>query len=169
LGCSDGKFVFPAVRRGFEVLAIDIDKIAIDRMLIRLNQTKMQKLVTAVNDSFVQFRADSDFSGVFTSGSIHYEKNASTPLSDIIESMKIYVNKNGYFFQEYIHTSVSDNDPSRHFLDKREMGSFFKPPEWEILKHRKKTYQESPNPRVDHIHTITWGSILVRRNFKNET
>ena len=29
LGCSDGKFVLPAARKGYKVLAVDIDEIAI--------------------------------------------------------------------------------------------------------------------------------------------
>src|SRR5258705_13831045 len=29
LGCSDGKFVLPAARRGFTVMALDVDEIAL--------------------------------------------------------------------------------------------------------------------------------------------
>jgi len=178
LGCSDGKFVLPAARKGFEVLAIDIDKISLYGGNINLFGESVQNIgmerrleieglkerVKIVNGSFLEYDPKDGYSGVFTSGSIHYAENSHIPLDVVINKMKSFVSRSGLLFQEYIHTSESDNDPNRHFLDKEKMETFFVEPEWSIIKHRKKRYTESPNPRVNYEHTIVWGSMIARIN-----
>lgn len=179
LGCSDGKFVLPAARKGFSVLAIDIDTTALfgGKMNVggetilniglkkRLEIAKVESLVKIVCGSFLEYPTDQKYTGVFTSGSIHYGENSRYSLAEVIGKMQDFVAPNGLLFQEYIHTSEEDNDRSRHFVDKNTMALFFENPSWTILKHRKKQYIEGPNPRNDKEHLIVWGSILARRNY----
>lgn len=178
LGCSDGKFVLPAARKGFSVLAIDIDRVALYGgnmdifgsvvpnigMITRLKNENLLQKVEVVNQSFLEYILDQKYTGVFTSGSIHYGENSRYTLPEVVSKIQDYVTPQGLLFQEYIHTSDADNDPERHFVDKQTMNSFFGDPQWTILRHRKKQYLEGPNPRNDQEHIIVWGSILVRRN-----
>lgn len=179
LGCSDGKFVMPAARRGFQVLAIDIDSVALyggemDLFGEKVFNAGMQRQleikslvdkVEIVNQSYLEYLAIQTYSGVFTSGSIHYAENAGYPLEQVIGKIQGFVSPGGLLFHEYIHSSESDNDPNRHFLDKAEMASFFLNPQWTTIKHRKKQYTEGPNPRNNQEHKIVWGSILAKRNY----
>lgn len=179
LGCSDGKFVLPAARKGFSVLAIDIDANAlyggdIDLfgetinnigMVRRLEIEKLRDRVEVVNQSFIDHNHHDTYSGVFTSGSIHYADNSVYSLEEVINRIQSYVSPSGFLFQEYIHTSEADNDSNRHFVEKKIIASFFNDPQWTILKHRKKQYTEGPNPRVNQVHKIVWGSLLVQKNY----
>jgi hypothetical protein len=179
LGCSDGKFVIPAAMKGFSVLAIDIDSAAIFGgemnifgktitnigMVKRLEIRKLTDRVDVVNQSFVDYVPTKTYSGVFTSGSIQYSENSSIELKEIINKIQNYVSPNGFLFQEYIHVSEYDNDPNRHFLDKKTMAFFFDNPQWTIINHRKKQYTESPNPRINREHIVVWGSILAQKNY----
>lgn len=180
LGCSDGKFVIPAAKKGFTVLAIDIDTVALYGgevdllgelvhtvgMQRRLETKGLRDKVLIVNQSYLQYVPTMTYSGVFTSGSIHYAQNAGYPLEEVVRKIQSFVSPGGFLFQEYIHTSESDNDPGRHFLDKKRMAAFFNAPQWDVVKHRKKRYIEGPNPRNNQVHDIVWGSMLARKNYQ---
>jgi len=70
LGCSDGTYVLPAAKRGFKVLAIDIDKIAIygGKIIIaaqtvvvkglvdRLKEDRLERYVEVVNGDFMKIQ-----------------------------------------------------------------------------------------------------------------
>lgn len=172
LGCSDGTYVLPAARRGFDVLAIDVDPIALyggivslygeDQEIVglanRLEIEGLQEHVTIVHEDFVLYSPRTTYSGVFTSGSIHYKENLRHPLSDIMSSIKSFVSNKGYLLLEYIHLSERNNDPKRYFTANT-IVSFFQDSEWSISSKRRKTYTEDPNPRNPEIHTITWGRL----------
>lgn len=178
LGCSDGKFVIPAAKRGFRVLALDIDKAAlyggkttinnqeviIDGLINRLNKEKVKKYVTVVDKDYLAYKPRATFSGVFTSGSIHYTENSKYSLNFTINKIKSYVSINGILLLEYIHTSTADNDPKRHFVTSRQIASFFNTPDWTIISNKKKKYLEEPNPRVAFTHKIVWGRLYAIRN-----
>jgi len=77
--------------------------------------------VEIINQNYLEYFPTQTYSGVFTSGSIHYAENAGYPLELVIGRIQGYVSSGGFLFQEYIHRSESDNDPNRHFLDKAKM------------------------------------------------
>lgn len=177
LGCSGGKFVIPAAKKDFKVLAIDRNrtelyggnvyagnkKIHTEGLFHYLKEANIEKNVEAIDDNFIEYNNRETFSGVFTSGFIHYEGDSKYSLDCIINCIKSYVSLNGLLFLEYIHRSKYDNDPNRHFLTKDQLNSYFSGRSWKILKHTKHTYTESANTRVPKTHRITWGYLHASR------
>lgn len=177
LGCSDGNYVLPAAKRGFKVLAIDIDRVALYGGVIplhgkdievmgltnRLKVEGVEKQVTVVCDDSFAYNRRGSFSGVFTSGSIHYQNNSQYPLSQIINNLQSYVAPGGLLVMEYIHLSDENNNPLRHFVTGKEVMRFFPKAEWKVTSNKKKRYIEDPNPRNDLVHHITWGRLYAEK------
>lgn len=177
LGCSDGRYVIPAAKRGFKVLAIDIDKTAIcgGNMLInnkkvsvsglmkRLKEEGVEKYVKVVNEDFIKYNTSDTFSSVFTSGSIQYAENNRYSIETIINKIKSYVSIGGILLLEYIHKPDTINSSTR-YLTANQIELFFKKPEWTITSNKVKKYVELPNPRNPSIHKIVWGRLYATRN-----
>lgn len=180
LGCSDGTYVLPATRRGFNVFAIDTDRIALFGGTIsicgidtnvagitsRIQTEGVENQVIVVNDNFITYNPRARFSGVFTSGSIHYQDNSRYPLSQIIDSIKSYVAEGGLLLMEYICRSNDDNDPLRHFLTGRELLQQFSVASWKVTSNKKKSYIEEANPRINLVHGITWGRLYAEKKLE---
>lgn len=178
LGCADGNYVLAAARRGFNVLALDADQVALYGGTIsaygenvevlglekRLKIEGLESNAQMVCDDFISYNPKTEFSGVFTSGSIHYQGNSRIPLDQIISSIQGYVVKGGLLVIEYIHpTKEENNDPKRHFLTQRQIARYFMDPYWRITSNKKKRYLEDPNPRNPRAHNITWGKLYAER------
>lgn len=177
LGCSDGNYVLPAAKRGFDVLAIDIDSAALYGGTItlygeeyevmgltnRLRAEGLARRVTVVDEDYVSYSPRNKFSGVFTSGSIHYQDNSRYSLSEMIGGIQSYVADGGVLFMEYIHRSKENSDPLRHFLTGKEVASFFPNTEWVVTSNKKKRYTENPNPRNPRVHDIIWGRLYAQK------
>jgi hypothetical protein len=177
LGCSDGTYVLPAARRGFEVLALDIDQVSLYGGMTkvgqevtqvmgleeRLNREGLLDRVTIINEDYVTHTPGSLYSGVFTSGSVHYQENAKHSLADIIKSIQAYVAPRGILDLEYIHLSERNNNPDRYYLTRDEVTQYFQTNEWRVTSNKRKTYMEDPNPRNPEVHTITWGRLYAER------
>lgn len=177
LGCSDGKFVIHAAKRGFKVFAVEMDKVAlyggvteiagkpvkIQGLMDRLRHENVEKNVEVFEGDFLSTHPSKTFSGVFTSGSIHYAENTKYSLKEAIDGIKSYVSLNGILFIEYIHKSEIDSDPHRYFLTKTEIAQYFNADGWDLFKHTTRTYTESPNPRVPFTHKIVWGYLYAFR------
>ncbi len=182
LGCSDGTYVLPAAKRGFKVLAIDIDKTAIyggkirianqtvvmEGLLDRLKKDRLERYVEVVNEDFMRYDVKKTYSDVFSSGLIHYRENEKYPKSLIIDKIKSFVSPGGILLLEYIHRSDTANDPKRYFFTKTEMSSFFSDSVFEVTSHKVKSYIEPPNPRNYRIHKITWGRLYAIRNYEKK-
>ncbi len=177
LGCSDGSYVLPAAKRGFAVLAIDTDHVALYGGVIPLyrnnvevmgltNRLKVEGIesqVTVVCDDCFSYNPRNTFSGVFTSGLIHYQDNSHYPLSQIINGIQSYVAPGGLLIMEYIHPSDENNDPLRHFPTAKELVQYFQVKDWKVTSNKKKRYTEGPNPRNPRIHDIVWGRLYAQK------
>lgn len=177
LGCSDGTYVLPAARRGFQVLALDIDPVALYGGVITVGENKTEVMglverlrregladrVTVVNEDYVTYAPESPYSGVFTSGSVHYQENSRHSLANILRSIQSYVTPRGVLDMEYIHVSESNNNPDRYYLTRAEVAQFFLRNEWVVTSNKRKTYIEAPNPRNPQTHCITWGRLYAQR------
>ncbi len=177
LGCSDGNYVLPAAMRGFEVLAVDTDKIALYGGIIplyrndvevmgltnRLAIEGLENLVTVVCGDYISYNPRKSFSGVFTSGSLHYQDNSRYSLSQIINSIQSYVAPEGLLVMEYIHPSNENNDHLRHFVTGKQIASLFPETEWRLTSNKKRRYTEDPNPRNLNIHDIVWGRLYAQK------
>jgi hypothetical protein len=138
LGCADGNYVLPAVKRGFEVLAIDIDKTALyggfskigDNTIKvmglknKLESINMRDKVKIVNQSYLEYEPNTSFSGVIVSEGLHYEVNKNYSLEEIIKKTQRYVNVGGLIMLEHLHFSKKNNDPIK-YLTSEQLASFF--------------------------------------------
>lgn len=177
LGASDGNYVIPAVRRGFKVTAFENDKVSLyggtvsrgDKKFSTVGlfdhvvENKMQKDVNIIPKNFITYIGINTFSAVFTSGSIHYQDNSKYSLSKIIFRIQKYVSPNGLLLMEYIHKSVENNDPNRHFVTSNQLASFFNSNDWNITSNKKKEYIEAANPRNEKKHKLVWGRLYTTK------
>lgn len=178
LGAADGNYVIPAAKMGFEVLAIENDPIVLyggratkgsiefdtAGLIKRIKENGVDKLVTVVDHDYVTYDSKYQFSGVLTSGSVHYQNNSKHSLQKIIESIQNYVAVGGLLLLEYICTSPENNDPKRHFITTKQIASFFQKSNWTVTSNKKKVYIEKPNPRNDKVHRIVWGRLYATKN-----
>lgn len=176
LGCADGNYVVPAVKRGFKVLAIDIDEIAlyggdtfinnkkvkIIGMEKKLERLGLEKMVTIIKGSYLEYKTNLTYSGVIASESTHYEANSKYAPEEIMDIIKNYVSIEGLLLFEHIHYSQRNND-SKLYLTSGKLKSFFRLPCWKINSSKKKTYLEEPNIRKDKIHEIILGRLHAQR------
>lgn len=177
LGCSDGNYVIPAAKRGFEVLAIDADEIALfggettifgeQVELIGLKERVLsegvESKVNIVHGDCFSYKPLKTYSGVFTSGSIHYDQNAHYNLEDILTKIQNYTSHCGILLIEYIYRDMENNDPRRHFITQEQIASYFPKDGWKITSNKKKRYVEEPNIRNDNIHEISWGRLYAEK------
>lgn len=178
LGCSDGRYVIPAAKRGFKVCAIDFDKTAIfgggvvvdnkkvniKGLIKRLEDEGLKEHVKVVGECFIKYNTSKTFSGVFTSGSIQYTENNQYSPKTIIDKIKSYVSVGGILLFEWIHSpEIITNSVTRYFTA-NQIKSFFNEPEWTVISNKVKKYIEPPNPRNPSTHKIAWGRLYATRN-----
>lgn len=178
LGASDGNYVIPAAKKGFIVTAIENDPIALyggkvlkgDKefstagLVTNVKREGVKKFVKIYDSDYITSRISHSFSGVFTSGSIHYQGNSKHSFKRIMQRIQKYVSVKGLLLIEYIHTSKENWDPKRHFINTNKMSSFFREPAWTIFSNKRKTYLEKSNPRNPKRHRIVWGRLYAIRN-----
>lgn len=176
LGCADGNYVIPAAKRGFDVLAIDIDKIAlyggrtniggqdleIVGMKRKLERLGLEDRVTIVDQSYLDYQPQTTYSGVIVSESTHYEANSEHSLDEIMVKVQSYVSVGGLFFFEHLHLSQKNSDPERYLTSER-LSSYFKPPEWRLISNRNKVYLEEANIRINRVHEVVLGRLHAQR------
>lgn len=183
IGCSDGTYVIPSAKRGFQVTAFDIDKEAIyggndleiDNKIIKyLGLKKRIELEGDAGDKieyqlcdFMNYNKNKKFSLVFTSGSIHYAYNSKYSVKNMIFKMLDMLEENGMLLLEYI-CKDNNTDNTRHFLSKKEINDIiYGYTGVKIISHKLKAYTESANPRNKKSHEITWGRVYVKKLLNN--
>lgn len=168
IGCSDGRYVIPAAKRGFKFRAIDMDNKAIfggvinknqktleiEGLLSRVCKERVSKLVKIVPKDFMKDKCKKKYSGVFTSGSIHYDENKIYTPQSIIDKIKSYVSIGVFLLIEYIYRSEFRKDLSKHYFTKEEMENLFRDNSFKITSHKLKRYIEPPNPANPLVHKI---------------
>lgn len=176
LGCADGNYVVPAVKKGFKVLAIDIDSTALyggvvrignnDINIIGLNKKLwkigLHKNVKIINSNYLKYKPKKSFAGVIVSEGLHYEANYAYSLEEIITKIKSYVSIGGLIFLEHLHLSKRNSNTDR-FLTSSRLAGNFKFPKWKITSNKIKTYLESPNLRNKKRHKIIIGRLHAQR------
>lgn len=178
IGCSDGTYAIPAARKGFNVLALDIDKDAIygskpiligDKYVENIGlkeRLKRENLCDKVRYEvcdYMDWNSDEKYSLIFTSGSIHYAFNNKHTIDDMIYKMIDMLCDNGILLLEYIHED-ENTDKNRYFVSKSFLENILKRKNnIKIISHKVKTYVEQANPRDNKVHTIKWGRIYVQK------
>jgi hypothetical protein len=179
IGCADGKFVLPAARKGFKVLAIDIDAIAlyggvkpgldgevvVPGLVSRLEVEGLLSNVEVVCDDFTSIDPRPS-AAVFTSGSLQYSYNLPKSASELLACLMTFVAPQGLLYIDYMLPYETKyigrpNCPDAEWWRKkvRELNG------WRVLHHRvlpptrDRAHVEFP---VDHFHQ--WGHVLLRRS-----
>lgn len=178
LGCSDGKFVLPAARRGHHVLAIDIDEVALFgglkvgpagdvRMLglrERLVVEDLSHLVTLVHEDFIEYRPTRGFHAVFTSGAVQYSRNLKYRFEEIVKRLKSFVIHQGYIYVDYMLPMNEEQKGRSNFPLKATWSSLFDVKGWQVIHNRvlppmfESAHVDNP---VDHYHH--WGHLLAQK------
>ena len=179
IGCSDGTYVIPAAKRGFDVVGIDIDREAIYggasvlvgnhylknsglKKRLELEKDVVGKVFYKVCD-FMNYNPKDKFSLIFTSGSIHYEQNRDKNLEQMITKMINMLCDKGILLIEYIHKD-HNTDKNRYFVSKEELNCILdKINNIRIISHKVKKYIEKNNPRDNKIHQILWGRVYIQK------
>jgi len=179
LGCSDGNYVLPAARRGFLVTAVDIDEVAIEggyakignkKIMVeglknRIKKHNLQVPVEVIKGNFMDLLSDKTFSGVFSSGLMHYSQNNEYGIEKMINKMKSLVSVGGILLIEHI---VKENtDGYSRYISPGDLNRFFGQ-DWFIKSHKTKKYYEAPNPRNPNYHNIIWARLYAIRKAKND-
>jgi SAM-dependent methyltransferase len=178
IGCADGKFVLPAARRGYQVLAVDIDGIALfggmktgpggpthmPGLQARLAAEGLLGQVSIRHSDLMDLGESWKADIVFSSGALQYSRNLRHRMADMIEKIKDQGCGNAFVYFDYMlplqpeHVG-RDNYPSRQLWE-----AFFHAPQWEIISHRllrpqfEAAHVDLP---VDHEHH--WGHLFARR------
>jgi hypothetical protein len=178
LGCSDGKFVLPAARKGHKVLAIDIDHVAIfggnkvgpngnilmPGLISRLNTENLTKYVEVACQDFVEFSPASKQHAVWTSGAINYSFNLKHSISSVIESIKRYVVKKGFIYFDYMMPFEPSHFERVNYFKEGELVKYFNESNWKVIYDiaAKRPQLELAHVDLPTDHYHKWGHLCVQ-------
>lgn len=179
LGCADGKFVLPAARRKFNVLAVDIDSVALyggakegvggqvtmPGLVARLEAEGLSSQVKVLCADFTELKPE-PMDAVFTSGSIQYSCNMPKTADALLQAALGFVRPGGLFYIDYmlpyeVKYIGRPNCPDAAWW--RQKAAELN--DWTVMHHRVLqptrdiAHVEYP---VDHYHQ--WGHLLMRRS-----
>jgi hypothetical protein len=165
IGAADGKFVIPLALKGINVMAIEIDKIAvnggevefsdnicgkIEGLRSRLEIEGVTDRVKVVEGDFLQLDNLATFDAVFTSCSWHYSKNiGQTNL--FIRKMCSLVKVSGIFCAEFMLAFAPEHYKLERYFVEGQIKKYFAQGKWE---HREEFYTPvfDEEPHVGNIH-----------------
>lgn len=151
LGCSDGKFVLPAARRGVETLAMDIDpislfggeKVATNGQPIympglhwRLETEGLANRVNVILGDLATTRVEPPCDLVFISGALQYSVNLQHTMANMIASVKSCVAPGGRLYIEYMLPLEERHKGLDNYPDQKTWHTFFSGDGWRITSHR---------------------------------
>lgn len=179
VGASDGKFVIPLARRGWRVIAIEMDTVAIDGGLVefpekglmpiaglakRLELEGLQEGVEIIRDDFLTCTLPPPCAAVFTSCSWHYSHNHMNPLAVFIKRMQAIVAQHGLFAAEYMMPCEDWHYGTEHYVQEAELRRYFEPGAWCVVDE----FYTPPFPEGAHVgnleeHTHRMGFLMARK------
>lgn len=178
VGCADGKFVLPAARRGWRVVAIDLDTrmingceadpsvgvpVAVPGLMKRLEKEGLRRLVDVVRDDFMTCNVPTA-DALWTSGALQYSNNIPYGIEALTDRLGTLVHENGRVYIEYML-------PVEHRLEGRPncpplswWVDCFPRRGWSILSHTHVYDQpDEPHPYAPWHHAHSWGRVLAAR------
>lgn len=178
LGCSDGKFVLPAARRGFAVLAIDVDEIALfggtkigpggpthmPGLRARLETEGLSHLVEIAQVDIAEYEPGLPSDVVLTSGALQYSRNMKHSMDEMVARVQSHVEVDGLIYIDYM-LPLEDRYRGRdNYPDRKRWSLYFSGNEWRVITHRvlppqfEAAHVDLP---VDHVHH--WGHLMAQR------
>ena len=194
IGCLDGKYTIPFLKRGYSVDAYEMNmiylygghvqypivneknKIILQRRTIygaedRINIEKLHDKANLYSDNF--FRCNKkQYDIVYSKRALHREEYMDIPMEQKIEALKDAVKEDGIMYLEYLmwlDDDNSDNLNPNQYIKQCQMQNYFTAG-WKILSlvEDRKCILEKPhigNP-IYHKHRV--GMIKVRKNKSSE-
>lgn len=180
LGCADGKYVLPAARQGFDVVAIDVDRIAIDGgwkpgpdsdaiwmpgLRERLMQANLSERVDVICDDFMKLQPR-EVDLAFTSGAIQYSRNADYTADEILGRLMAYVKPGGWFYADYLLPFEAKYKGRPNCPEVEWWRTHLKLlAGWEVVFNRVyPPTQDFPHVESPRGHMHQWGHALMRRS-----
>lgn len=179
LGCADGKFVLPAARKNFSVLAVDVDyaalyggvkegvggQVVMPGLAARLEVEGLSSKVKILCADFTTLTPQPMYAA-FTSGAIQYSYNMPKTANELLQAALGFVRSGGFFYIDYMLPYEAKyvgrpNCPDAVWWQQKvaELSG------WTVMHHRVLpptrdiAHVEYP---VDHFHQ--WGHLLMRRS-----
>lgn len=190
VGCLDGIYTIPFLKRGFTVDAYDLneiylygghvnfpiikenDEILIQRRTIygaedRINIEELHDNVTLYCDNFFKNNYK-QYDFVFSSKVLHLNCYSDISMKEKIDSLKKSVKNGGILYIEYyiwLDDNNSDNLNSNQFIKQCEMINYFKEG-WELLSisENRTPFIDKPHIGNPTFHKHRLGIIKVKRN-----
>jgi hypothetical protein len=177
VGASDGKFVLPLARRGYQVHAIERNQTAIDGgpvllpgrvpghmpgLRSRLHSERLDHLVEIETGNLFNMDAVRPSDAVWTSCSWHYSVNHQRPLADFIDRLLELCLPGGILGAEYMMPVDSRHEAIEHYLDERQVLKYLDgwPVLWEAYTPR---FVEDPHVEQLDSHEHRMGFVVCRR------
>lgn len=178
VGCADGKFVLPAARRGWRVVAADLDERMIDGceadpgvglpvpvpgLVRRLREEGLAHLVNVVRGDFMT----SDFpasDALWTSGALQYSNNIPYGIEALTDRLGTLLHESGHAYIEYMLPAERRLEGRPNCPSLSWWVNCFPLRGWTVLSHTQR-YEEpdGPHPYAPWCHTHSWGRILAVR------
>lgn len=180
LGCSDGKFVLPAARRGFDVTAVDIDEVALHGgttktaegdpipmpgLARRLRTEGLEhKVEIVLGDLAETVIAPCDL--IFVSGALQYSYNLRHSMTDLMSGIQAMVSPGGYLYIEYMLPVREEQKGLDNYPPAGEWPGFFDTAEWTVLSNHlaAPAAENRDGAKVLGTHRyLRWGYLMARR------
>lgn len=190
VGCLDGKYTVPFLKRGYNVDAYEMnmiylygghvqypivkedDSIILQRRTIygaedRINIEELHDKVNLCSENFFKCNRK-QYDVVYSKRALHREEYADIPMDKKIKALKDAVKEDGIMYLEYLmwlDDDNTDNLNSNQYLKQCEMQNYFKEG-WEILSivEDRKCIIDSPHIGNPTFHKHRIGMIKVRKN-----
>jgi SAM-dependent methyltransferase len=177
IGCSDGRFVLPLLRRRVQVTAIDVDAVAlwggpkmfpygmhnIIGLAGRARCEELQRLVTIREIDLAMLEDDPTHDLVFTSGSLHYSRNHSTPVQCLVDRIVAQAKPGAFLYIDYMLPVEEQHNAVEHYLKVGVLRHILQQLGCNVLyDHYSSVFVEKAhvdNPK-DHVHKL--GYVLAR-------
>jgi SAM-dependent methyltransferase len=183
VGASDGKFVLPLARRGFRVIAIERDPLALDGGPVilpnqgaatmpglrrRLAEEGLGELVEIVAADLLDIAPSLDpVDAVWTSCSWHYRANHRRPLVEFITAMARLCRQGGVLGAEYMLPVQPHHLGIEHYPEQGEVRRLFRgwTIDWETYTP---PFVEAPHVEQlsEHVHRM--GLIIATRQQESQ-
>lgn len=179
IGCADGKFVLPAARQGWKVVAIDVDANMIDGCPALPSQgipypvaglrtrLKCEGLTAAVDVRLADYMTDLTIpvgDALWTSGALQYSFNSSYSIQEMTNRLRHMLVVGGLAYIEYMIPDEPKLKGRPNCPPVSWWRNAFPHLGWRVLKHSVAfSVSDLPHPYTPTPHVHSWGRLLAQR------
>lgn len=178
VGASDGRFVVPLAKKGYNVIAIENTPLMIDGGVAdvgneqkinilglkkRLELHSVSSKVKIIKNNFLDLESNFLVDAIFTSSTWDCSINHKYPVSEYLGKMKNLLKKNGIFCSEYMMPCEEKHKNIEHFLSEGVINNYFDH-NWQLLEEfYTPIFNDPPHigKTIPHIHRM--GFFLAKK------